>query len=155
MSEYKKQIILGSALAIIIALGLGVGIVYLPQHFTQPMSSVVFSTTAPCNAPGVQCGRVVILFASLVAPAVLNSTSYSTLNITVSNTSTGGLQITSIRVSLNNTAVGTIPGPIEVGKSTTAVLQIPSSIIQVTASSHFILVVQSNEAGNQTSITAH
>ena len=52
MSEYRKQIAIGSALAIILALGLGLGIVYLPSHEGATSSSSVTSTSVRAGSGG-------------------------------------------------------------------------------------------------------
>ena len=165
---------MGSVVAVVIALGLGLGIVYLspqitPSSTTQysvtqssltestvsESTSVVASVTAACTAPGVQCGGMKILSESLMAPATLNATSYSILNIALMNNSTGGLVIKSVQIYLNDILVGEIKGPIEVGQNATSSFSIPSSTIQVSKGAAYTLGIDSEAGGILTNITAH
>jgi hypothetical protein len=122
---------------------------------SESSSSSVNSVTKPCTAEGVQCGRLEILNASLKAPSNQSASIFSVLNITVSNNSTGGLEIRDpVQVFLNSTFIGNISATLKPGESAAAAFDIPSSKLQITSGANYTLSVQTNEAGNQTSITA-
>ena len=112
MSEYKKEIGVEGAIAVIVALGVGLlAFVAFPlgpgtsssaSGTSVPNSTGIASTTAPCGSPGVYCGRANITSASLTVNG-----SYSVLQVTL--TEIGNSYIGSATVYVNGTVIGIPP----------------------------------------------
>ena len=155
MSEYKKEICVAGAIAVIVALGVGLlAFVAFPlgpgtsssaSGTSVPNSTGIASTTAPCGSPGVYCGRANITSASLTVNG-----SYSVLQVTL--TEIGNSYIGSATVYVNGTVIGIPPTseyeppgniPLNVTSAQPAVLvlTIPNSTVAVHAGMTYSVMV--------------
>jgi hypothetical protein len=149
MSEYKKEIGVAGAIAVIVALGVGLfafaafplgsGTTSSASGTTTVSSTTsIASRTLPCGSPEVYCGRINITTASLTVNG-----SNSVLEVTIAEV--GNMHIGSATVSVNGTVIGVPPaspafeyGPpgniplnVTTGQQAVLVLTIPNSTIPV------------------------
>ena len=173
-SEYKKEIGVAGAIAVILALGVGLlafaafplgpGTTSSASGTSVSNTTSIASRTLPCGSPGVYCGAPNITSASLTVNG-----SYSILEVTL--TEIGNSYIGSATVYVNGTVIGIPPTseyeppgniPLNVTSAQPAVLvlTIPNSTVAVHAGMTYSVMVycwlgppgERASAGDQASI---
>ena len=181
-SEYKKEIGVAGAIAVILALGVGLlafaafplgpGTTSSASGTSVSNTTGIASTTSPCGSPGVYCGGFNITSASLSVNG-----SENILQVTIRET--GNMYIGSATVYVNGTVIG--PGPasdylppgnlqheppgnlllnVQPGEQAVLVLTIPNSTISIKSGMTYSVLVydwegppgQRASAGDQASI---
>jgi hypothetical protein len=174
MSEYKKEIGVAGAIAVIVALGVGLfafaafpsgpGTTSSASGTSVSNTTGIASTTSPCGSPGVYCGGFNITSASLSVNGI-----ESVLQVTIRET--GNMYIGSATVYVNGTVIGNppaseyeppgnIPLNVQPRQQVVMVLTIPNSTISIKAGMTYSVLVyawegppgQRASAGDQVSV---
>ena len=157
-SEYKKEIGVAGAIAVVVALGVGLlafaafplgpGTTSSASGTSVSNTTSIASRTLPCGSPEVYCGR-----ANLTSAGLTVNGSYSVLQVTL--TEIGNMYIGSATVSVNGSIIGLPPAstafeygppgniPLNVTSAQPAVLvlTIPNSTVAVHAGMTYSVMV--------------